>query len=227
MDSAKWYTLRMISLIAFLGNYGKEYERTRHNAAWIFENSLPFAAKINWKNKFKGQFSAVDTITVKSWCEEAGLNNGKPINIPDSAGNKIYFLMPETYMNLSGDAIGEAARFLKIKPEEILVVHDELELPIGTVSLKFGGGLGGHNGLRSTKANLGTADFWRLRFGISKPTNGNIADYVLSSFTSDEQIILSQIFPQVHELFGKVLFSAKPENLIAQWGKRKLVPEVK
>ncbi|MCR4626105.1 MAG: aminoacyl-tRNA hydrolase [Treponema sp.] len=217
----------MISLIAFLGNVGREYEKTRHNAAWIFENSLPFAAKINWKNKFKGQFSAVDTITVKSWCEEAGLNNGKPINIPDSAGNKIYFLMPETYMNLSGDAIGEAARFLKIKPEEILVVHDELELPIGTVSLKFGGGLGGHNGLRSTKANLGTADFWRLRFGISKPTNGNIADYVLSSFTSDEQIILSQIFPQVHELLEKVLFSAKPENLIAQWGKRKLVPEVK
>jgi len=217
----------MISLIAFLGNYGREYEKTRHNAAWIFEDTLPFASKISWKNKFKGQFATVDTVTLKSWCEEAGLNGDKNINLPNGIGDKFYFLMPETYMNLSGDAIGEAAHFLKIKPEEILVVHDELELPIGTVSLKYSGGLGGHNGLRSTKANLGTADFWRLRFGISKPTNGNIADYVLSSFTSDEQIILSQIFPQVHQLFAKVLFSANPQNLIAQWGKRKLVPDVK
>ena len=215
----------MILLTAFLGNYGREYEHTRHNAAWIFANSLPFASKINWRNKFKGQFAAVDAFSLKNWIEEACLNNGKPVNLSQSAGDKFYFLMPETYMNLSGDSIGEAARFLKIKPEEILVVHDELELPIGTVSMKFGGGLGGHNGLRSTKANLGTADFWRLRFGISKPANANIADYVLGNFTSDEQIILSQVFPQVHELFAKVLFSANPQNLLAQWSKRKLLAD--
>ncbi len=214
----------MISLIAFLGNYGREYEKTRHNAAWIFEESLPFSYKIGWKNKFKGQFAVIDTFTFKSWIEEANLAGGKPITIPQAMSEKLYFLKPETYMNASGDSIGEAAHFLKLKPENILVVHDELELPAGTVSLKWSGGLGGHNGLRSTKAALGTADFWRLRFGISKPANGNVADYVLNPFSADENIILSQIFPQVQELFAKAIFSSDPSRLIPEWGKRKLVP---
>ena len=130
-------------------------------------------------------------------------------------------------MNLSGDAIGEAAHFFKIPPSDILIVHDEIELPVGTVSLKWSGGLGGHNGLRSAKAVLGTADFWRLRLGVGKPADGGVADYVLGNFTADENIILSQVFPQTAELFAKLLTSANPQKLVAEWGKKKLLAETK
>ena len=131
-------------------------------------------------------------------------------------------------MNLSGDSIGQLARFYKINPEEILVVHDELELPLGTLSLKNGGGLGGHNGLRSTKAVLGTADFWRLRFGIGRPEHKDVAGYVLSDFTGDEKIILSQIFPAAGELLEKILSGNSPSDpgkLLPEWNKKKLAPE--
>jgi aminoacyl-tRNA hydrolase len=111
----------------------------------------------------------------------------------------------------------------KINNDEILVVHDELELPIGTVSLKWSGGLGGHNGLRSAKAVLGTADFWRLRFGISKPANANIADYVLSNFTADERIILAQEFAPTNEMFCKLLLSTDPNRILQGWSKKKIV----
>ncbi len=130
-------------------------------------------------------------------------------------------------MNLSGQAIGEAARFFKIPSENILIIHDEIELPLGTVSLKWSGGLGGHNGLRSIKETLGTADFWRIRFGVGKPVHGSVADFVLGSFTNDEQIALSQVFEQSKLLFAKVLTSKTPENLIQEWGKKKVIPEVK
>ena len=126
-------------------------------------------------------------------------------------------------MNLSGESIIEICSFYKIKPEETLVVHDELELPLGTVSLKWSGGLGGHNGLRSTKQVFGTPDFWRLRFGLTKPADRDIADYVLGKFTEDEQIILSQVFPQAAQLFAKVLFSKEPSSFLQEWGKKKLI----
>ena len=147
----------MIRLVVFLGNYGREYEKTRHNVAWIFEKSLSITQSLSWQKKFNGNYASTEI-----------------------DGQRIYFLKPETYMNNSGLSIIEIANFFKIKAEETLVVHDELELPFGTVSFKWAGGLGGHNGLRSTKAVFNTADFWRLRFGISKPSGANIADYVLS-----------------------------------------------
>ena len=215
----------MIKLVAFLGNYGKEYEKTRHNVAWQFEKSLPFADKLSWQTKFKGNYATVEPETLAQWCKDFGLltkKDGSPVIIPDEM-ERIYFLKPETYMNLSGESIIQLCNFYKIKPEETLVVHDELELPFGTVSLKWSGGLGGHNGLRSTKQVFGTADFWRLRFGLSKPSGIDIASYVLGKFTSDEQISLSQIFAQSAVLFAKVLFSVKPENLIQEWGKKKLL----
>ena len=141
----------------------------------------------------------------------------------DLIGESVYFLKPETYMNLSGESIIALMQFFKIKADEVLVVHDELELPCGTVSLKWSGGLGGHNGLRSTKENLGTADFWRLRFGIGRPDHKDIAGYVLSNFTSDEKIILSQIFPQTEKLMND-LFAKNPDNLINSWKKKNLAP---
>lgn len=216
----------MIKLVAFLGNYGREYADTRHNVAWQFEDSLPFAGKLSWQNKFKGKFSAIDMKNLSEWCAESGIlskKDGSPVQVFDDAPNQIFFLKPETYMNLSGESIIEAANFYKIKPEETLLIHDELELPIGTVSLKWSGGLGGHNGLRSAKAVFGTADFWRIRFGLTKPSGRDIADYVLSPFTSDERIILSQVFPQAANLFAKVIFSKEPSKLLPEWSKKKCI----
>ena len=210
----------MISLVVFLGNYGREYEKTRHNAAWIFEESLPFASKLNWQSKFKGQYAVLDRAVIAEMSESIC---GTQLKCPASAGEKVYFLKPETYMNLSGESIGALAAFYKIKPEEVLVIHDELELAPGTVSLKWSGGLGGHNGLRSTKAVLGTADFWRIRIGIGRPDHSDIAGYVLSPFSSDERIILDQIFPPLSALLVQVLCK-NPDTLLKDWSKKKLNP---
>lgn len=220
----------MIELIAFLGNYGREYENTRHNVAWLFEKSLPFSNKFSWSNKYKAEFCCVDYDVAVSWLKESDLIKERKdgsLPIPENAPKKLYFMKPLTYMNLSGDAIGEACRFFKIEPNSVLVVHDEIELPLGTISFKWSGGLGGHNGLRSAKAVLGTADFWRLRFGLGKPNNGQIADYVLGNFSTDEQIILSQMFANASILFGKILTSKDPQVLIKEWGKKKVIPDVK
>lgn len=216
----------MIKLVAFLGNYGKEYEGTRHNVAWTFASQLPFYEKLSWNQKFKGDYAVVDTPVLAQWFADTGMyakKDGSVARIPDCAPEKIYFLKPLTYMNLSGESIGELARFYKINPDEILVVHDELELPLGTVSLKWSGGLGGHNGLRSTKAVLGTADFWRLRFGLTKPVDKDIAAYVLSRFSGDEQIMLSQAFSQTNEMFAKLLLSEDASRILQGWSKRKCI----
>ena len=220
----------MIQLVAFLGNYGKEYENTRHNVAWLFEKALPFSSRISFTNKYKAEFYAADYESVAVWLKEAGLLKERKdgsLPVPEEAPKKLYFMKPLTYMNLSGDAIGEACRFFKIPASDVLVVHDEIELPLGTISFKWSGGLGGHNGLRSTKAVLGTADFYRLRFGLGKPNNGQIADYVLGSFSQDEQIILSQMFANANILFAKILTAKDPQVLIKEWGKKKVIPDVK
>ena len=128
-------------------------------------------------------------------------------------------------MNLSGESIIEVANFYKIKPDEILVVHDELELELGFVSFKWSGGLGGHNGLRSTKQVLNTADFWRIRFGIGRPQNDkmSVADWVLSKFSDEQQEILQNVFSQTNFLLVKVLLSKNPADYLQNWGKKKLV----
>ena len=133
----------MIRLVAFLGNYGRTYENTRHNAAWLFADSLPFAHRLSWQHKFKGAFCSLDASRLASWADEYHLGSSNA----QTASDAIYFLKPETYMNASGESIGELANFYKLTADHILVVHDELELPPGTISLKKGGGLGGHNGL--------------------------------------------------------------------------------
>lgn len=218
----------MIELVAFLGNYGREYEKTRHNVAWYFEDSLPFAGKLNWQKKFKGQFASLTPAELSNWACESKIcstKDGSPVKVPEEAPAHIYFLKPETYMNLSGESIIEVVNFYKLKPENVLVIHDELELQPGFVSLKWSGGLGGHNGLRSTKTVLNTPDFWRLRFGIGRPSNDKIsvADYVLGHFTNDEQEIMGNVFSQTNLLFVKALLSKDPANLISAWGKKNLL----
>lgn len=218
----------MIKLVAFLGNYGAEYAGTRHNVAWTFAEQLPFYDRLSFQNKFKGDYAAVETKTLAQWFADTKMyakKDGSAPGVPEDAPDKIYFLKPLTYMNLSGESVGELARFYKINPSEILVVHDELELPIGTVSLKWSGGLGGHNGLRSMKATFGTADFWRLRFGLTKPVDRDIAGYVLSKFTADENIILAQEFAQTNEMFAKFLLSndENQKRILQSWTKKKIV----
>ena len=218
----------MIKLVAFLGNYVKEYENTRHNVSWYFEDSLPFAGRLSWQSKFKGQIASLTPQELSQWACDTKIcskKDGSPVLVPEEAPAHIYFLKPMTYMNLSGDSIIEVANFYKIQPSEIMVVHDELELAPGFVSLKWSGGLGGHNGLRSTKAVLNTPDFWRLRFGIGRPDNPNIsvADYVLSRFTTDQQELMQNVFSQTNLLLVKLLLSKEPKDLIQGWAKKKLI----
>ncbi len=218
----------MIKLVAFLGNYGKEYEKTRHNVSWYFEDSLPFAGKLSWQNKFKGEIASFTPQELSQWACDTKIcskKDGSPVLVHEESPSHIYFLKPLTYMNLSGDSIIEVANFYKIQPSEIMVVHDELELEPGFVSLKWSGGLGGHNGLRSTKAVLNTPDFFRLRFGIGRPDNDNIgvADWVLSRFTAEQQKLMQNVFSQTNLLLVKVLLSKEPKDLVQGWGKKKLI----
>ncbi len=218
----------MIKLVAFLGNYGKEYEKTRHNVSWFFEDSLPFAGRLSWQSKFKGEIANFTPTELAQWacdCKICSKKDGSPVLVPEEAPAHIYFLKPMTYMNLSGESIIEVANFYKIKPEEIMVVHDELELAPGFVSFKWSGGLGGHNGLRSTKAVLNTPDFFRLRFGIGRPTlpNQGVADYVLSRFTAEEEPLMQNVFSQTNLLLVKALLSKEPKDLVQAWGKKNLI----
>lgn len=154
----------MIRLVAFLGNIGREYAGNRHNVAWMAADALPFLANATWQEKFRGLIAAQEI-----------------------DGEKVWFVKPGTYMNDSGDCVVPAMKFYKLALEEVLVVHDELELPFGVIDLKKGGGLGGHNGLRSMTAHLGSQDFRRLRIGIGRPDHKDIAAYVLSDFKGDEK----------------------------------------
>lgn len=174
----------MIRLCAFLGNYGQEYHSHRHNVAWLFLDSMKIAGDLQWSLKFKGRIATAEL-----------------------GPEKVYFLKPYTYMNLSGESVIEAARFYRCEPEEILVVHDELEMQFGAFGYKFSGGLGGHNGLRSLEQHLGTRDFWRLRFGIGRPDHDDVAGYVLSPFSKEQSVVLATtVFPEAERTFYE-LFS--------------------
>jgi PTH1 family peptidyl-tRNA hydrolase len=168
----------MVKLVAFLGNPDREHARNRHNVAWLFADAAPCLGGLSWQGKFKGRWAA--------W---------------DSPSGRVALLRPETYMNLSGDSIASAMDFFRVAPDELLVVHDELEMRFGFFGFKKGGGLGGHNGLRSAKARLGTADFYRLRFGIGRPDHPDVASYVLSNFAPEERDALDRsVFPKAAEM---------------------------
>ena len=162
-----------IKLIVGLGNPGDKYEDTRHNAGeWLIARlARRFNATLNAENKFFG-------------------NVGKTL----MNGKEIRFLVPTTFMNLSGKAVGALANFYRIKPEEILVLHDELDLPPGSVKLKLGGGHGGHNGLKDIVAALGNNNnFYRLRIGIGHPGHRDlVAGYVLNKSSPGEREALEK-----------------------------------
>lgn len=215
----------MIRLAAFLGNHGSQYEKTRHNVAWQFAATLPFCAELRWQEKFKGEWACMEFPLFAKIAAESFpqiLNAEGELPLPKSAPEKIYFLKPHTFMNLSGESIAALASFFKIGADEILVLHDELELPLGTFGLKWAGGLAGHNGLRSAKATLGTQDFWRIRFGITKPAGRDIADYVLSNFSGDEAITMSIVFEKAGELFARSILANDAQRLLPKWSKVKV-----
>ena len=167
----------MIGLFVFLGNPGKEYARTRHNAGFLLLDYL--RPSFSGQLKYHGLFSSE---------------------------GKLRILKPMTMMNRSGLSVRECASFYKIPAENILIAHDDLELPLGAVRLQKGGGLQGHNGLRSVKESLGSDSFHRLRIGIGRPAHGDVRLYVTSPFTADELITLHTAFDDARKEMEKLGF---------------------
>ena len=161
-----------IRLIVGLGNPGPEYEQTRHNAGFWLVDNLAGSVRLSRE----ARFNALAAKTVIS-------------------SQEVWLLDPQTYMNRSGQSVGALARFYKITPEEVLVVHDELDLPPGAAKIKKGGSSGGHNGLKDITAALGTQDYWRLRIGIGHPRSLGlqqpVADFVLHRPRKEEQNLIN------------------------------------
>lgn len=156
-----------IKMLVFAGNPGVRYRETRHNAGWLCLEALERKYPISWSEKFNGRLGS--------------LRLGEA---------QIRVLQPLVYMNKTGEPLRKAADFFSLDAEEILLVHDELELPFGTVQIRKGGGLGGHNGLRSARQHLGSDAFYRLRFGISRPQRGDVSSWVLSRFSPEEMPLM-------------------------------------
>jgi peptidyl-tRNA hydrolase, PTH1 family len=156
-----------IRLIAGLGNPGREHERDRHNVGFVFASRLASGHRVELRPQAR-YHGLVGRLTRPS--------------------GDLWLVMPQTYMNLSGKSVGPLARFYKVQPEEILVVHDELDFPPGVAKLKLGGGVAGHNGLKDIAAQLGSPGFWRMRIGIGHPGDKSVVpDYVLGSPTAAER----------------------------------------
>ncbi|NIJ10587.1 PTH1 family peptidyl-tRNA hydrolase [Saccharomonospora amisosensis] len=179
-------------LLVGLGNPGPRYEGNRHNIGYLVLDEL--AARVG--GKFKAHKSGAEVLQ------------------GHLAGRRAVLTKPRSFMNLSGGPVAGAARFFKIPAEGIVVVHDELDLPYGSVRLKFGGGAGGHNGLRSIAKSLGTGDFYRVRFGIGRPPGRmDPADFVLKDFSTTERkelaLNIDLCADAVTELLGRGLAAAQ------------------
>lgn len=152
-------------MIVGLGNPGEKYRLTRHNAGALAADALLLdIGDGSYKKDFGGLVTKVR-----------------------HGSMDVVILKPQEFMNVSGSAVTRAMKFYRIEPEHMLVLHDEIELPFGEIRLKMGGGHKGHNGLRDIMAKIGTPEFYRLRMGVDRPPHKNVADYVLSNFSKDEQ----------------------------------------
>ena len=173
-----------IRLIVGLGNPGPKYERTRHNAGYWWVDAIAERQRATWakESKFSG--------SVAKFAE---------------GGRDFILLKPATYMNESGRSVSQLVRFFRIDPADMLVVHDELDMPPGTVKLKKGGGTGGHNGLNDISDALGTKDFWRLRIGIGHPGHRDlVSDYVLDRARREEQDLIDPALERSLDLLPKL-----------------------
>ena len=188
-ESAAASTLDL--LVAGLGNPGRDYERTRHNAGWMVVDELARRHGGSFRSKFSGRLAEVR-----------------------ARERRLALLKPETYMNDSGRSVGAAVRFFKVPPELLLVVHDDVDLAEGRLQLRRGGGLAGHNGLRSLAAALGSHEFLRLRIGVGRPGRGDrrpVADYVLSPFEpeTDADALVARAADAVEALVSEGLEAAQ------------------
>src|SRR5438105_3115799 len=178
-------------LVVGVGNPGREYARHRHNVGWMVVDELARRHGASWRSKFKGQLA------------ELRLD-----------GHKVALLKPQTFMNDSGRSVSAAARFFKIEPDAVLVIHDEIDLEPGRLQARAGGGLAGHNGLRSVAQHLRTQDFLRLRVGVGRPGRGDRrapADYVLSDFApeDDADALIARAADAIETLDGEGLERAQ------------------
>lgn len=173
-----------IRLFVGLGNPGEKYTATRHNAGFW------------WVDLISQQTNSPLKLEAKMFGESAKV----------SQQSDVWLLKPTTFMNASGKAVAAMANYFKIKPSEILVIHDELDLPAGTSKLKLGGGHGGHNGLRDIHSALGTPDYWRLRVGIGHPGDRNeVVNFVLKPPLKAEQEAIDESLYQSSKLFDLLL----------------------
>jgi peptidyl-tRNA hydrolase, PTH1 family len=178
-------SMTAIRLIVGLGNPGREYETTRHNVGFMWVDELARLQKLAFKSEAKFH----------------GLTARGQLH-----GHEVLLLKPQTFMNVSGRSVGALAQFYKIAPAEMLVVHDELDLPPGVARLKMGGGHGGHNGLKDIIAHLASKDFWRLRIGIGHPGDRvEVANYVLNDPRREERELMEQSMQKAQEIAHLVI----------------------
>ena len=150
-----------MKLVVGLGNPGNEYKKTRHNVGFMVLDS--YLGEVHWSNKFKGLYYE------------------KNVN-----GEKYVFLKPQTYMNLSGISVSSFVKFYKLTFKDVLIIHDDLDLPVGKFRIKINSSSGGHNGIKDIIASLHTDAFARVKIGISQDTNKDTKDYVLGNFSKEE-----------------------------------------
>ncbi len=175
-----------LKLVVGLGNPGREYARTRHNAGWWLVDELAASSNGSWRHD------------ARAHTELARI---------DLAGTQLWLLKPTAFMNRSGGPVAAVAKFYGIEPGAMLVVHDDIDLPPGVARLKFGGGHGGHNGVRDVIAHLG-ADFWRLRLGVGHPGSRDLVlDAVLDRPTQAEQQAIDQALSRALEIMPELLRS--------------------
>jgi PTH1 family peptidyl-tRNA hydrolase len=176
----------MPRLVVGLGNPGRKYESNRHNVGFMTVDELRASVGLpEWRDKFSGVFTTGEAL-----------------------GDRLSLLKPLTFMNLSGQSVQPAAAFLKAAPGDILVLHDELDLPFGDVRVKVGGGHAGHNGLRSIIERVGSPEFVRVRIGIGRPPpgfQGEVADYVLHDFDPAEKAELAGVLARALDAARRVL----------------------
>lgn len=178
-------------IIAGLGNPGPKYQWTRHNAGFLF---LERIAQLEGLSITRKQFGGLTA----EW---------------ERNGTRLILLKPQTFMNLSGRSIMPALQFYKAHPEQLIVVHDEIDLPLGVARLKQGGGHGGQNGLRSIMELLGRGDFTRLRLGIGRPLHGDVTNYVLGTFTPPEMEIFARVLDGALEMLETALDEGVPKAM--------------
>lgn len=185
-------------MVVGLGNPGPKYEDTRHNIGFMIETELRRRAGASTpKSKLGGEAAEGQLV-----------------------GQRVVFLRPMEFMNLSGQSVGRMAQFWKIEPAQVLVVHDELDVPFARLKLAAGGGAGGHNGLKSIIAHLGTNDFPRVRVGINRPPQGmDTADYVLGRFSPVERKDLSAVIDRSADAVEAVLAKGLAAAMTAFNGK--------